>query len=368
MSRGSFGRRARALGACIASSVVLGVSPLSAATVLFFVNDAIAPQRADGFIAQELEDQGHEVVLFDTDSSTFLQQIDAVDNENPDVILLSETIGSATVVFDAVFSLKDVEKPIVSFEPYMWDDADWTDKLIHVDFGNTGRPGDLVDHPELHECQQQLFLTEDAGCLGAGLSGEVEVYTLHYSLNFGFPSGDADVIATADEAGEFPTIFVYEAGDLLKDGSEAPAARIAFFLGQNAVPNCDSGLDWGIVTPEGRDLFFAAIDFAVNSNDGAGCPMEGGPTFRRGDPNADGSTNITDVVFVLNFLFAGQGELTCPDAADTNDSGDLNLTDAVGLLNFLFTAGAGPAPPVEECGEDPTEDGNTECSFAPCAG
>ena len=51
-----------------------------------------------------------------------------------------------------------------------------------------------------------------------------------------------------------------------------------------------------------------------------------------------------------------------------NDSGDLNLTDAVQLLNFLFAAGQSPAPPFEECGEDPTEDDNVECSFAPCGG
>ena len=75
-----------------------------------------------------------------------------------------------------------------------------------------------------------------------------------------------------------------------------------------------------------------------------------------------------DVVFVLNFLFGGQGDLTCPDAADTNDSGDINLADAVQLLNFLFSAGQEPAPPLEECGEDPTEDENTECDYAACEG
>lgn len=371
MSRSLFGRRGCFFGVSGVAGVVClaaTVPSLDAATVMFFVNDAVSPQRADSFIVQELDDLGHEVILFDTDDTTFLQQIDAVDNEDPDVILLSETIGSATVVFDGVFSLKDIEKPIISFEAYMWEDADWTDKLQFTDFGNTGRPTDLVDYPALHECQPNLFVTEEAGCLGAGFSGDVEVYNEPYSLNFGFPSDDAAIIATVDEDEEFPTIFVYEAGDLLKDESEAPAARIGFFLGQNANPNCDVGLDWERVTEEGRELFAAAIEFAILSNDGPGCPVEAGPTFKRGDPNADGSGNIADVVFVLNFLFGGQGDITCPDAADTDDSGDLNITDAVGLLNFLFAAGAEPAPPFAECGEDPTEDGNTECSFAPCEG
>lgn len=368
MSRSLFGRRECFFGVFGVMCLAIVVPPLDAATVLFFVNDAIAPQRADAAIVAELDGLGHDVVLFDTDDTTFLQQIDAVDNEDPDVVLISETIGSTTVVFDGVFSLKEMETPVVSFEAYMWDDADWTDKLQFTDFGNTGRPTDLIDHPALHECQPHVFVSEGAGCLGADLSGEVEVYTEPYSLNFGFPSDDADIIATVDEDEEFPTIFVYEAGDLLKDESEAPAVRMGFFLGQNANPNCDVGLDWARVTPEGRELLAAAIEFAVNSNDGAGCPSQGGPAFKRADPNADGSSNITDVVFVLNFLFGGQGDLTCPDAADTNDSGDLNITDAVGLLNFLFAAGESPAPPFEECGEDPTEDVNTECSYAPCEG
>ncbi len=123
MSRSLFGYRAWLLGLCAASLSVVAVSPVAAATVLFFVNNAIAPQRADPSIVEELEDAGHQVVLFDTDDTTFLQQIDAVDNEDPDVILISETIGSASVVFDDEFSLKEIDKPIISFEAYMCEDA-----------------------------------------------------------------------------------------------------------------------------------------------------------------------------------------------------------------------------------------------------
>lgn len=55
------------------------------------------------------------------------------------------------------------------------------------------------------------------------------------------------------------------------------------------------------------------------------------------------------------------GEITksieCDDAADTDDSGTLDVTDAVFLFNFLFAGdGAPPAPGVMECGEDATED------------
>ena len=353
----------------VVSCSALTISPLSAATILFFVNNARSPERADSFIVQELKDQGHQVMLFATATSNLRQQLRTAESAAVDMLLISETIGSDSILVGSNFLLKDLAKPIVSFEAYMWDNADWTGRERFVDCGNTGRPGDLVDHPELHECQKPLYIALDQHCLAAGFSGEVEVYTEPYSLNFGFPSDDAKVIATVDEGEEFPTFFVYEAGDVLMDGSEAPAVRIGLFLGQSADPNCNVGLNWDIVTDEGQDLLFNAIGFALDSIEGdPECPgaPAGGPRFKRGDPTGDDAINVTDVVFVLNFLFVGTAGPDCNDAADADDSGDVNLADAVQILNFLFAAGQAPAAPFEECGEDPTEDDNVECVYPPC--
>jgi hypothetical protein len=88
--------------------------------------------------------------------------------------------------------------------------------------------------------------------------------------------------------------------------------------------------------------------------------------FRRGDANAGEGTNLSDAVFILNFLFLGGTEPTCEDAADTDDNGVLNITDAVYLLNFLFLGGPAPEPPFPTCGPDPTGDALTCESFTPC--
>src|SRR6185503_2029760 len=51
-------------------------------------------------------------------------------------------------------------------------------------------------------------------------------------------------------------------------------------------------------------------------------------TFRRGDVDANGSIEVTDVVTLLAFLFLGGGEPPCVEAGDTDDSGALDITDA----------------------------------------
>lgn len=95
--------------------------------------------------------------------------------------------------------------------------------------------------------------------------------------------------------------------------------------------------------------------------------MEEVEIFSRGDANADSQVDLSDAVFLLNFLFLGAGNPLCPDAADINDDGGLNLSDAVYLLNRLFLGGLEIAIPGRfECGADPTGD-DLDCGrFPPC--
>ncbi len=90
--------------------------------------------------------------------------------------------------------------------------------------------------------------------------------------------------------------------------------------------------------------------------------------FIRGDANSDGVVNITDGVFVLNFLFLGRTTPPCREASDANADGDVNITDGVFLLNFLFAGGPEPPAPFGECGTDPTRSpAEVDCaSFAAC--
>ncbi len=82
----------------------------------------------------------------------------------------------------------------------------------------------------------------------------------------------------------------------------------------------------------------------------------GKTVFHRGDANADGSINITDGIFVLNYLFLGGATPPCLEAANPNDDEAVNITDGIYILNFLFLGGSDPAPPgppPQPCGPDP---------------
>jgi hypothetical protein len=84
-------------------------------------------------------------------------------------------------------------------------------------------------------------------------------------------------------------------------------------------------------------------------------------SFRRGDADENGKTEITDAVALLLHLFQG-AESPCEDASDVDDDGGLGLTDAIVILRFLFQGGPPPgAPGPLDCGEDPTTDGLLEC-------
>jgi uncharacterized repeat protein (TIGR01451 family) len=88
--------------------------------------------------------------------------------------------------------------------------------------------------------------------------------------------------------------------------------------------------------------------------------------FRRGRVNDDPEENLTDAIFILNFLFVGTAEPPCRKSADLDDNGTVDLTDAIRLLNYLFIGGPAPDEPHAECGVDTTEDDLACEEFTAC--
>jgi hypothetical protein len=64
------------------------------------------------------------------------------------------------------------------------------------------------------------------------------------------------------------------------------------------------------------------------------------PSHAPGDVNADGQVNVSDVLYLINFLFAG-GPAPI-GLGDSNGDGVVNVSDVLYLINFLFAGG--PAP------------------------
>ncbi|OUU23213.1 MAG: hypothetical protein CBC13_06345 [Planctomycetia bacterium TMED53] len=81
------------------------------------------------------------------------------------------------------------------------------------------------------------------------------------------------------------------------------------------------------------------------------------PTFIRGDVTRDQHINLADPLRLLQWLYIpGVPPLPCLDAADVNDDELLQLTDAVWLLDYLFGGGPMPQLPFPESGPDPVQE------------
>jgi hypothetical protein len=87
------------------------------------------------------------------------------------------------------------------------------------------------------------------------------------------------------------------------------------------------------------------------------CATPTGPLFHRGDADSNGMMNITDGIYVLNYLFIGGPAPDCLEAANSNDDATINITDGIHILNYLFLGGPAPANPGplpgNACGPDP---------------
>jgi len=72
---------------------------------------------------------------------------------------------------------------------------------------------------------------------------------------------------------------------------------------------------------------------------------EGPPPYTAGDANGDGSANVADAVYLINYVFNG-GPAPDPLAAgDANCDGSSNVADAVYLINYVFKGGPAPGCP-----------------------
>ena len=61
-----------------------------------------------------------------------------------------------------------------------------------------------------------------------------------------------------------------------------------------------------------------------------------------GDANSDGLVNVSDAVFLINYVFSGGFDPLPYDSGDPNCDQNVNVSDAVYLINFVFSGGLIP--------------------------
>jgi hypothetical protein len=64
-----------------------------------------------------------------------------------------------------------------------------------------------------------------------------------------------------------------------------------------------------------------------------------------GDPNGDALVTVSDVIYIINYLFkSGPPPTNCPKSGDVNCDTKITVSDVVYLIGYLFKGGLPPCP------------------------
>jgi len=122
-------------------------------------------------------------------------------------------------------------------------------------------------------------------------------------------------------------------------------------------------LDGGTVGAiTGVPIYASIFNFKVELIDSSDPPMRDDawltvlinpPIYGCGDANTDGEINISDAVYVLNYLFVGGPAPEPMELGDANCDSKVNLTDIIYMINYVFRDGYDPC--------DTNGDGTPDC-------
>jgi hypothetical protein len=298
-------------------------------------------------------------------------------------VTTTEPAVDATLLLDAVSIVERDEDEVVienpSFEAsgsptgvgYAVPIAGWSTtcgsgiNIGILPFGPFSDNGVAPDQDRVLFLQQNCRLTQLIAGLNPG-----EEYTLTYAVNRRFCC-DAPTVPptppTLYQSVSFGGIDLVVDEEILPAGAaigdappyetksltfEAPAAEGELAFTTSVIGDASFLIDDVHIRPAG------ALEVCDNDVDDDGdsktdCADEDcasatncqGKEFYRGDPNNDGASNITDGIYILNFLFLGGAAPTCRESADPNNDRSVNITDGIYVLNYLFLGGPAPLPP-----------------------
>jgi hypothetical protein len=107
-------------------------------------------------------------------------------------------------------------------------------------------------------------------------------------------------------------------------------------IGQICIDSCTFVAPAGIwIWDDGTGPIFPTF----NNDQGPHCIEY---TYKCGDANRDGLVNISDAVFLRNYIFVGGAAPNPYEAGDVSCDGAVNVSDVVWILNFIFLSGRWP--------------------------
>jgi len=212
-------------------AVVATCFALSASADTLLIVGEIPVSSGDATTISRLQLLGHTVTVVKDSAST------AASANGKDLVIISESVAPGSVKN----KFNQVSVPVIVYEPWLYDNLGLTGVVARTDYGRA-------------QNQTKLRMTGTHPLTG-GLTGTVTVGSAASSFSWGKPGAAAVVAATLRNNATRPTIFAYEAGTLLANGTPAPARRVALH------PNTGSINTW---TANGQNLFSAAVQWARN--------------------------------------------------------------------------------------------------------
>jgi len=148
-------------------------------------------------------------------------------------------------------------------------------------------------------------------------------------------------------------------GDGISDGIEDSNHNGKLDVGETNSNNTDTDGD-GV--SDNRDncpsITNAGQEDSNRNGIGDACEVK----FVRGDANGDSVLDVSDPIKILLYLFWGI-QINCRDSADTNDDGRIDISDVNYLLNYMFKNGPPPRNAFPAVDQDPTNDALTCQSY-----
>ena len=212
-----------------------------------------------------------------------------------------------------------------------------------------------------------VLCTTDTALAGVSFSMSYprEEISIDSITNFGLSTSNADfAVSEIDDALGIATFWILMSFDSsspsIPPGEDIPVARILASL----PPQLPSGtripldLTSGLGSPMVNLLFIPLPDRVPVPPLGLDGVVLTRPAtiFLRADTDLNGSIELTDAVFLLDYLFRSSRDIPCKDSADANDDGKLDISDGIFILRFLFSGGSNPPAPFPSSGRDPTLD------------
>jgi hypothetical protein len=182
---------------------------------------------------------------------------------------------------------------------------------------------------------------------GGGGDTTIEAYKTHCIKNnqylypqtpWGWKDGELYELASDISGGRHQVDFGFPAPDSIVDRTYVVTAQKI----EAERDVCDAKASFTmveVVAPEGELQMIAFVDSARQW-------VANNPLILCGDVNADGSVELGDIVYLINFVFrAGDPPVPPVNRGDVNSDCSIELGDIVYLINFVFRSGDPPNCP-----------------------